>query len=119
MRKLIDNTKLYFSFLGASLKEMLIYRLDCIVGILSQIFDIIKVFSPELTNIISILIKIVSNFVQIFDRLSLIYPLLVAIIALKFANSLAATISNLSKLGTAFKNDITNINNGYPILQWQ
>lgn len=38
MRKLIDNTKLYFSFLGASLKEMLIYRLDCIVGILSQIF---------------------------------------------------------------------------------
>ena len=38
MQKLIYNTKLYFSFLVASLKEMLIYRLDCIVGILSQIF---------------------------------------------------------------------------------
>lgn len=38
MQKLIDNTKLYFSFLKSSLKEMLIYRLDCIVGMVSQIF---------------------------------------------------------------------------------
>ena len=31
MVKVLDNVKLYFSFLKASLKEMLIYRLDCIV----------------------------------------------------------------------------------------
>lgn len=37
MTKIIDNIKLYFSFLKASLKEMLIYRLDCVVGIISQI----------------------------------------------------------------------------------
>lgn len=37
MTKVLDNIKLYFSFLKASLKEMLIYRLDCIVGIISQI----------------------------------------------------------------------------------
>lgn len=37
MVKILDNTKLYFSFLKASLKEMLIYRLDCIVGMISQI----------------------------------------------------------------------------------
>lgn len=37
MTKIFDNVKLYFSFLKASLKEILIYRLDCIVGMLSQI----------------------------------------------------------------------------------
>ena len=37
MVKVLDNVKLYFSFLKASLKEMLIYRLDCIVGMVSQI----------------------------------------------------------------------------------
>lgn len=37
MSKVIDNIKLYFSFLQASLKEMLVYRLDFIVGIISQI----------------------------------------------------------------------------------
>lgn len=38
MEKIIDNISLYISFLCASLKEMLIYRLDCIVGIISQGF---------------------------------------------------------------------------------
>lgn len=37
MAKIFDNISLYFSFLKASLKEMLIYRLDCIVGMVSQI----------------------------------------------------------------------------------
>lgn len=37
MVKVLYNVKLYFSFLKASLKEMLIYRLDCIVGMVSQI----------------------------------------------------------------------------------
>ena len=37
MTKILDNVKLYLSFLKASLKEMLIYRLDCIVGMISQI----------------------------------------------------------------------------------
>ncbi len=37
MTKILDNIKLYFLFLQASLKEMLVYRLDCIVGILSQL----------------------------------------------------------------------------------
>ena len=37
MTKVLDNIKLYLSFLKASLKEMLIYRLDCIVGMISQI----------------------------------------------------------------------------------
>ncbi len=37
MTKIIHNISLYFSFLKASLKEMLIYRLDCIVGMISQI----------------------------------------------------------------------------------
>ena len=37
MTRVIDNVKLYLSFLKASLKEMLIYRLDCIVGMVSQI----------------------------------------------------------------------------------
>lgn len=37
MTKIFDNVKLYFSFLKASLKEIFIYRLDCIVGMLSQI----------------------------------------------------------------------------------
>lgn len=37
MTKIIDNISLYFSFLKASLKEMLIYRLDCMVGMISQI----------------------------------------------------------------------------------
>lgn len=37
MEKIGNHIGLYFSFLKASLKEMLIYRLDCIVGIISQI----------------------------------------------------------------------------------
>lgn len=37
MNNIIHNTKLYLSFLSASLKEMLIYRLDCIAGMISQI----------------------------------------------------------------------------------
>lgn len=34
---MLYNIKLYLSFLVASLKEMLIYRIDCIVGIFSQL----------------------------------------------------------------------------------
>lgn len=37
MTKVIDNIILYFAFLKASLKEMLVYRLDAIVGSVSQI----------------------------------------------------------------------------------
>ena len=37
MGKVLDNISLYFSFLKASLKEILIYRIDCIVGIFSQL----------------------------------------------------------------------------------
>lgn len=37
MAKIFYNISLYLSFLKASLKEMLIYRLDCIVGMISQI----------------------------------------------------------------------------------
>ena len=36
MRKILDNISLYFSFLKVSLKEILIYRIDCVVGIFSQ-----------------------------------------------------------------------------------
>lgn len=36
MKRVFDNISLYFSFLKISLKEILIYRIDCIVGILSQ-----------------------------------------------------------------------------------
>ena len=37
MTKIFDNIKIYFSFLGASIKEMLVYRFDCIIGAVSQI----------------------------------------------------------------------------------
>lgn len=37
MKKLLDNISLYFSLLKISLKEILIYRIDCIVGIFSQL----------------------------------------------------------------------------------
>ena len=37
MKKILDNISLYLSFLKISLKEILIYRLDCIVGIISQL----------------------------------------------------------------------------------
>lgn len=37
MRKILDNIYLYLSFLKISLKEILIYRIDCIVGIFSQL----------------------------------------------------------------------------------
>lgn len=37
MQKLIYNVSLYLSFLKISLKEILIYRIDCIVGIFSQL----------------------------------------------------------------------------------
>lgn len=41
--KVIRNIKLYFSFLVASLKRMMEYRVDCIVGMVSQIaFQIIE-----------------------------------------------------------------------------
>lgn len=36
MKKVLYNIDLYLSFLKVSLKEILIYRIDCIVGILSQ-----------------------------------------------------------------------------------
>lgn len=36
MKKILDNISLYFSLLKISLKEILIYRIDCIVGIFSQ-----------------------------------------------------------------------------------
>ncbi len=35
--KVIRNIRIYFSFLGASLKKMLEYRVDCLVGMVSQI----------------------------------------------------------------------------------
>ena len=37
MKKVLDNVSLYFSLLKVSLKEILIYRIDCIVGIFSQL----------------------------------------------------------------------------------
>lgn len=37
MKKISDNISLYLSFLKISLKEILIYRLDCITGIISQL----------------------------------------------------------------------------------
>lgn len=37
MRKILDNISLYLSFLKISLKEILIYRIDCIAGIFSQL----------------------------------------------------------------------------------
>lgn len=37
MKNIFQNISLYFSFLNASLKEMLIYRLDCIVGVFSEL----------------------------------------------------------------------------------
>lgn len=39
MTRVLYNIKLYFSFLLASLKEILIYRVDCIVGVVSQIIS--------------------------------------------------------------------------------
>lgn len=38
MTKVLHNINIYFSLITASIKEMLIYRLDCIVGIFSQFF---------------------------------------------------------------------------------
>ena len=35
---MIKNISIYFSFLKASLQKMLVYRVDCIVGMISQIF---------------------------------------------------------------------------------
>ena len=37
MSKILSNISLYLSFAKASLKEMLVYRFDCIVGIISQL----------------------------------------------------------------------------------
>lgn len=37
MKKILDNIGLYFSLLKISFKEILIYRIDCIVGIFSQL----------------------------------------------------------------------------------
>jgi len=37
MKKILDNISLYLSLLKISLKEILIYRIDCIAGILSQL----------------------------------------------------------------------------------
>lgn len=40
---MLRNIKIYISFLGASIKRMLEYRVDCIVGMISQIaFQIIE-----------------------------------------------------------------------------
>ncbi len=40
---MIRNIKIYFSFLGASLKRMIEYRVDCIIGMISQIaFQVIE-----------------------------------------------------------------------------
>ena len=40
---MIRNIKIYFSFLGASLKRMMEYRVDCIIGMISQIaFQVIE-----------------------------------------------------------------------------
>lgn len=39
MNKVLYNISLYFSFLKISLKEILIYRIDCIVGIFSQLVE--------------------------------------------------------------------------------
>lgn len=36
MKRWIQNTQIYLSLLNASLKEMLIYRIDCLVGLFSQ-----------------------------------------------------------------------------------
>ena len=37
MLNMLRNISLYLSFAKASLKEVLVYRLDCIVGIISQL----------------------------------------------------------------------------------
>lgn len=37
MEKIFHNISLYFSFLKIALKEILIYRIDCIVGVISQL----------------------------------------------------------------------------------
>lgn len=37
MRNVFDNIKLYLSFFLTSLKELLIYRVDCLTGMISQI----------------------------------------------------------------------------------
>ena len=37
MSNILSNITLYLSFVKASLKEMLVYRIDCIVGIISQL----------------------------------------------------------------------------------
>ena len=34
---MLRNVRIYFSFLGASLKKLLEYRADCLIGIISQI----------------------------------------------------------------------------------
>lgn len=48
MQRIIDNIKLYVLFFKASFKEMLIYRLDCIVGmgtqLLTQIVELIFIY---------------------------------------------------------------------------
>ncbi len=49
MKKILDNISLYFSFLKVAMKEILIYRIDCIVGIFSQ-------FIVQLVSLIFILI---------------------------------------------------------------
>lgn len=37
MRRILDDISLYLSFLKISLKEILIYRIDCIVGVISEL----------------------------------------------------------------------------------
>lgn len=49
MEKILHNMSLYLSFLKNSLKEMLIYRIDCIVGIFSG-------FVVELVSLIFLLV---------------------------------------------------------------
>jgi len=79
MTKIIDNIKIYFAFIGASIREMLVYRIDCIVGALSQIVT-------QLVEIIFIWIVFQNtkdlagwNFKQVF----LLYGLTLIVIGLK------------------------------------
>ena len=49
MKQIMYNLSLYFSFLKNSLKEILIYRIDCIVGVISELI-------VQLVSIIFVLI---------------------------------------------------------------
>lgn len=95
-----------FKVVLEELNPVLSNILNTLIGffkILSQIFEIVKVFAPALSNIISAILSIVNVFVQVISQLRLIYPILVAIIGLKIANSISTLIINFGKMGSAFK----------------